>query len=72
MYYLTFFWLSCFLQDIMQVGRGHWDVYNTSPQGFILTIFFGDLCSILIGRFIRFSVQLFQSLILIYRRVSLV
>ena len=60
-----------------QEGRGHWAVYYTSPQSFIITFLirwlknFGDFYLILIGWFIKLSVQTFQPLILIYRSDNL-
>ena len=57
-----------------QKVRGHWAVYYTSLQSFIITFFirwlcnFGDFYWNLIGWFIKLSVQSFQPLIVIYRR----
>ena len=56
-----------------QGGRGHWAVFCTSSQSFLIRWLdiFGDFCLILICWFIEFivgllSVQTFQPLILIY------
>ena len=61
-----------------QVGRGHWDLYYTSPQSFIITVYYllayqyGDFYLISICQFIKLSVQTFQPLIVIYRRGNFV
>ena len=60
-----------------QGGRGHWDLYYTSPQSFIITLYYllayqyGDFYLISICQFIKLSVQTFQPLIVIYRRGNL-
>ena len=52
--------------SFLQGGRGHWAVYCASPQGFIECFLirwrtnFGDFHLILIGYFIKFSVQRFN------------
>ena len=56
--------------------RGHWAVNYTSPQSFIILIHwlknFGTFYWILIGCFMKLSVQKFQQLIVIYRRGNFV
>ena len=60
---------------IFQGGRGHWAVYYTFPQSFIIKILihwlsnFGDFYWILIG---WFSIQTFKLLIKIHRRGNFV
>ena len=55
----------------MQGGRGHWSVYYTSPQSFIIKVSYSlayqlwGLKRILIGWFIELSVQTLQPLIVI-------
>ena len=59
--------LNCYGVVETQGGRGHWTVYYTSPQSFMimfsysLTLQLWEL-SILIVRFIKLSVQTFQPL----------
>ena len=54
----------------MQGGRGLWAVYYTSPQSFNIRWLnsFGDVNCILIDWFIKLSVQIFQPLIVIYKK----
>ena len=58
---------------LFQGGRGHWAVYLTSPQSFIVTFFlFVDLKTY--GTFIELSLvgsKPFQPIMLIYRRLIL-
>ena len=60
---------------ILQRGRGQWAVHYTSPQSFIITFsnsMAQQLLGLLIGCLIKLSVQMFQPLILIYRRCTFV
>ena len=59
----------------IQGGRGQWAVHYTSPQSFIITFsnsIAQKLLGLLIGCLIKLSVQMFQPLILIYRRCNFV
>ena len=66
---------QCLIVD--QRGRGHRAVYCTSPQSLMITYSYSQaqqsqvLFLNLIGWFIQLSVQTFQQLIIIYRRVIL-
>ena len=66
---------SCAYNCFSQGGRGHWEVYYTSPQSFIITFLtrlfnnFWDFYRIMICWFIKLSVQRFQPLILTYNFV---
>ena len=63
---------------ISQGGRGHWTVYYTIPQSFMITISYlmayqpWGLLLNLIGWFIKLSFRAFQPLIVIYRRSNFV
>ena len=59
-----------FIKDLKAGGRGHWTVHYTGPQSFIIRWLnnFGDLFNF-IGWFIKLSFQMFQPIIVIYRRV---
>ena len=54
-------------------GRKHWAVYYTSPKRFLIRWLnsFGDFYWLLIGGFIKLSVQTFQPLIVIYKSCNL-
>ena len=59
-------------------GRGHWAAYYNIPQSFKIHFLFvwlsnfGDYYLILIGWFIKLSVQTFQPIFVIYRRGNFV
>ena len=62
----------CFQTKIKGEGRGHWAVYYTSPQSFIIAFSY-LLAQQLRGLSLNFgnlSVKTFQPLIVLYRRVN--
>ena len=61
-------------QFFLQRGKGHWAVYYTCPQSFIITFSYSFVGSTNFGTilnfdlFVKLSVYNFQPLIVIYRR----
>ena len=64
LHYINTFWV------VKQGRRGHWTVYYTSPQSFIIRISY-SLTQIRFRSVNSLSVQTFQPLIVIYRRGKL-